>query len=77
MRILAEQRKTQEASVAHARMVEKLALTQYTRGIDPYGTVLTAQNARLGNEQTLLMVRQSHLDTSVELIKALGGGWEH
>jgi NodT family efflux transporter outer membrane factor (OMF) lipoprotein len=75
VRILTEQRKAQEASVAHARMAEKLTLAQYTRGIDPYSSVLAAQNARLGNEQTLLMVRQSRLDASIALIQALGGGW--
>ncbi len=75
MRILAEERATQEAAVAHARAVEKLALSQYKRGVAPYADVLTAQSAELTNEQALLMTRQSRMDASVALIQALGGGW--
>ncbi|MDE2029548.1 MAG: efflux transporter outer membrane subunit [Alphaproteobacteria bacterium] len=75
LRILADQRKTQEAAVDHARLAERLAFQQYTSGTAPYNNVLTAQSTHLENEVTLLNIRQSRLNADVALIQALGGGW--
>ncbi len=75
MHILAEQKKVQEASLAHARTIEQLMLHHYMGGLEPYNSVLTAQTARLNSEQALLAVRQARLDASVGLIQALGGAW--
>lgn len=75
MRILDEQRSTQEASVVHARAAEKLALTQYEKGFGTYSDVLVARNAELNSEQALLMVRQNLFEANIGLIQALGGGW--
>lgn len=75
IRILNEQYKVQKAVVSHSRQTEQLTLSQYTKGTVPYSNVLAAQNARLNNEQTMLMVRQSRIDASIALIHALGGGW--
>jgi outer membrane protein TolC len=38
--------------------------------------VVTAQTVALGDAQTLLGIRQSRLVASVQLIQALGGGWD-
>lgn len=76
LRILADQLKVQEASVRHARAAEQLALRQYASGLAPYSRVLTAQSARLADEDALLAVRRDRLAASVALIEALGGGWE-
>jgi NodT family efflux transporter outer membrane factor (OMF) lipoprotein len=76
MRILAEQKKVQEASLAHARTTEQLMMHHYMGGLEPYNSVLMAQTGRLGSEQAMLAVRQSRLDASVALIQALGGGWD-
>ncbi len=76
LRIMAEQEKAQEAATVHARIAEQLTLNQYTNGTTSYNNALIAQTARLRNEQALLMVRQSRLEASVALIKALGGGWD-
>lgn len=76
MRILAEQKKVQEASLTHARTTEQLMMHHYMAGLKPYSDVLMAQTARLTSEQALLAVRQSRLDASVALIQALGGGWD-
>ena len=76
LRLLALQRKVQDAAVSHARMAEQLSIDQYTNGTGTYNGVLLAQIARLNNEQSLLMVRQGRLDASVALIQALGGGWD-
>jgi len=76
LRILAEQKKVQESSVAHARTTEQLMMHHYMGGLEPYNSVLMAQTARLNSEQAMLVVRQSRLDASVALIQALGGGWD-
>jgi NodT family efflux transporter outer membrane factor (OMF) lipoprotein len=76
LRILAEQAKAQDATVADARKATELTINQYKEGIVPYNNVLTAQTVALGNEQTALAVQSSRLDASVGLIQALGGGWD-
>ncbi len=76
LRILAEQRTVQEISVSHARATEQLMRQRYMNGAVPYSSVLTAQTARLNDEQSLLKLRQNRLDASVALIQALGGGWD-
>ncbi|MDE1900593.1 MAG: efflux transporter outer membrane subunit [Alphaproteobacteria bacterium] len=75
MRILAEQKKMQDASAAHARTTEQLMMHHYMGGLEPYSAVLMAQTERLRDERMLLAVRQSRLDASIALIQALGGGW--
>ncbi|MDE3017343.1 MAG: TolC family protein, partial [Pseudomonadota bacterium] len=76
MRILADQRKTQEASVVDARTAEQLAQQQYASGVGSYRGLLAAQTARLNDEVMLLDVRRSRFDASVALIQSLGGGWD-
>lgn len=75
LRILTEQKKVQQSSLAHARTVQELMMHHYMAGLKPYNDVLMAQTSRLTGEQALLAVRQSRLDASVALIQALGGGW--
>jgi outer membrane protein TolC len=38
--------------------------------------VINAQTALLGNQWTALNLQMEQLTASVQLIKALGGGWE-
>jgi outer membrane protein TolC len=38
--------------------------------------VIAAQTAFLNNQRTALNLQMEQLTTSVQLIKALGGGWE-
>jgi outer membrane protein TolC len=53
-----------------------LELARYQTGIDPYVNVLTAQNTLLGDQQTLTNLRTQAMTSSVQLITALGGGWD-
>ena len=59
-----------------AQRARQLAQARYDGGYSPYLEVLTAQ--RTANEATVAWVqnRQARLGASVELFKALGGGWE-
>ena len=63
-------------AMSAAQRARQLAEVRYDGGYSPYLEVLTAQ--RTANEATLAWVqnRQARLGASVELFKALGGGWE-
>ncbi len=76
LRVLEEQAVIEDATVKAAREAEALTLNQYKAGTVPYSSVITAQTARLNNEQSALQVLSSRLQASVGLIQALGGGWD-
>jgi outer membrane protein TolC len=44
-------------------------------GIDPYINVVTAQTTLLSDQQALAGLRTQAMTASVQLIEALGGGW--
>jgi NodT family efflux transporter outer membrane factor (OMF) lipoprotein len=75
-RILEQQATVQGAAVAAAREAEQLALNQYRAGTVDFTTVVTAQATSLSNQETAVNIRQSRLVASVNLIQALGGGWD-
>ena len=75
-RILEQQAVIQDRAVAAAREAEQLALNQYRAGTVDYTTVITAQATALSNEETAVNIRQTRLVASVNLIEALGGGWD-
>ncbi len=76
LRVLEQQAVIEDAAVAAAREAEKLTLNQYKAGTVPYSSVITAQTARLSVEETALTVLSNRLQASVELIEAVGGGWD-
>jgi NodT family efflux transporter outer membrane factor (OMF) lipoprotein len=76
LRILSEQEiKQREAVDAEANYL-KLEMGRYETGIDPYIDVMTAQTTLLGDQQTLASLQVQESVASVELIQALGGGWD-
>jgi NodT family efflux transporter outer membrane factor (OMF) lipoprotein len=74
-RILEQQAMVQDRAVAAAREAEQLALNQYRAGTADYTTVVTAQTTALSNEETAVNLRQTRFVASVNLVEALGGGW--
>jgi outer membrane protein TolC len=76
LHILANEARQQEAAVQAARKSLDLAMAQYTGGVTSYLDVITAQNALLANQRTALTVLGQRMVASVQLIKALGGGWD-
>jgi outer membrane protein TolC len=54
----------------------KLQLGRYETGIDPYINVVIAQTTLLSNQQTLVTSQVSEVVAAVQLITALGGGWD-
>ena len=76
MRLLEKELATQQVAVASARRSVNLSTTRYKRGITTYLEVLTAQSTALTNERTAADLMTRRMTASVQLIKALGGGWD-
>jgi NodT family efflux transporter outer membrane factor (OMF) lipoprotein len=74
-RQLAEQEQRQQLAITSAQHYQRLALTRYKTGVDTYLNVLTAQNSVFNSQETEVSLRTSRMTAAVQLIAALGGGW--
>jgi NodT family efflux transporter outer membrane factor (OMF) lipoprotein len=75
LRILSRELEQQNEAVASAQRALTLAMERYRSGIDSYLNVITAQATLLNNQRTAVNLQAQQMTASVELIKALGGGW--
>jgi outer membrane protein TolC len=75
LRILAQVTDEQNAAVQSAQRSLQVADVRYRSGLDPYLNVIAAQTALLDAQQAAVAFQGQHLAASVQLIKALGGGW--
>jgi NodT family efflux transporter outer membrane factor (OMF) lipoprotein len=64
-----------KAAVDAAQRTLRLSMALYTQGATDYLTVVTAQAALLQNQLQALNLDTLQLRASVDLIRALGGGW--
>jgi outer membrane protein TolC len=76
VRILSDQLKRQQEAVDHAQTYLKMEQARFDTGIDPYIDLAVAQTTLYGNEQTLATLQIQQMSASVQLIEALGGGWD-
>jgi len=76
VRVLSQQIERQRAAVAAAQRFLDIATTRYQTGIDPYLNVITAETTLLTDQQTEVTLRVSEMTAAVQLIQALGGGWD-
>jgi NodT family efflux transporter outer membrane factor (OMF) lipoprotein len=76
VRILSQQILRQQEAVESSRTFLRLESTRYEAGIDPYIDVVTAQTTLLSNRQSLTNLQVQEMTASVQLIEALGGGWD-
>jgi NodT family efflux transporter outer membrane factor (OMF) lipoprotein len=76
LRLLEQESTTQQFAVTSARRSVDLSTTRYKRGITTYLEVLTAQSIALADERTAADLMTRRMTASVQLIKALGGGWD-
>jgi len=76
LRILSQELQQQNAAVASSQRYLMLADARYKSGLDIYLDVITAQTALLSNQRTAMNLRMQQMTASVQLIKALGGGWD-
>lgn len=75
-RILSEQILKQQEAVEAAKEQLTLEMGRYQSGIDPYLDVTIAQTTLLSNQQTLTTLNVQESTAAIELIQALGGGWD-
>ena len=75
-RILAQEVQQQDAAVTSAQRYLTIATDRYRLGIDPYLNVITAETTLLTNQQTAVNLRTEQMTSAVDLIEALGGGWD-
>jgi NodT family efflux transporter outer membrane factor (OMF) lipoprotein len=76
LRILSQELGQQDQAVAYSLRYVSIATDRYKLGLDPYLDVITAQTSLLSNQQTAVTLRLQQLTASVQLIEALGGGWD-
>ncbi|MDB6079945.1 MAG: multidrug transporter [Akkermansiaceae bacterium] len=72
---LADQIKAYDGLVEAQQKRFDLATARYNQGVDSYFEVLTAQQDLFNAQQTRIQLRLSRAVNSVNLYKALGGGW--
>ena len=53
-----------------------LEMQKYRAGTDSYLNVITTQIILLGDQQTAITVLQRRMSSAVDLVKAVGGGWD-
>jgi len=76
LRVLSREIQEQDTAIQSAQRSLKLATDRYRLGIDPYLNVITAQTTLFGNQQTAVNLRILQIVASVQLIEAVGGGWD-
>ena len=76
VRILSQQIQQNQQAVASAHTFLELEMGRYETGLDPYIDVVIAQTTLLNNQQSLISAQISQMTSAVQLITALGGGWD-
>jgi multidrug efflux system outer membrane protein len=76
LRLLAEQAEAQARAVNSARRTTLLSDTRYRAGYVSQLELLDAQRSELRNRREELQVRSARYQSTVALVRALGGGWE-
>jgi multidrug efflux system outer membrane protein len=72
---LADQLQAQQRLVVALQTYERLANLQYKGGYTSYSTVLQAEQSLFPAQLTLASVRAQMVASSVNIYKAMGGGW--
>lgn len=72
---LSDAAKTQQAAVEDSQRTLTIANNRYVGGLTTYLDVVTAQTTLLNNQRLATQLLGQQMVTSVQLVKALGGGW--
>jgi NodT family efflux transporter outer membrane factor (OMF) lipoprotein len=76
LRFLAEEAGQQQEAVTAAQQSLSLENDRYKAGTDSYLNVITTQAIALNDQQIAIAVLQRRVIAAVDLVKALGGGWD-
>ena len=74
-RLLGEQAVAQSRALAAAQRSAKLSRTQYNAGFVSYLEVIESERTALATERASAQLAGQRFVTSIQLIKAIGGGW--
>ncbi len=75
LRILSQEALQQDEAVKGAQESLKLEMDQYKAGTVSYLNVITTQTIALSNEITAVGILSRRMTAAVQLVRALGGGW--
>ncbi|WP_263379772.1 efflux transporter outer membrane subunit [Granulicella paludicola] len=73
---LTDEADEQHSATAAALESERIFNNRYVGGVDNYLQVITAQTTALNNEVNDIDILRRRMDSTVNLILALGGGWD-
>lgn len=76
LRYLAEEAVQQQEAVVAAQEALDLEIERYKAGTDSELNVITTQTIALSDEQNAITILERRMAAVVDLIKALGGGWD-
>ncbi len=76
LKVYEEEAAVRQEALDAARDSLRLTENQYKAGLIAYIDVVVVQATALSNERSVLNILQSRLIASVQLIAALGGGWD-
>ena len=76
LRVLQQEAVIQQEALDAARESLRLIENQYRAGTVDFNSVVSVQATALNNERTTLSLLGNRLTASVQLIAALGGGWQ-
>jgi NodT family efflux transporter outer membrane factor (OMF) lipoprotein len=77
LRILNSESSAQQRAVESAQRSLSISTNRYKGGVTTYLEVITAQATQLSNERTAADITTREFAASVQLVKALGGGWDN
>src|SRR5450830_1287526 len=76
LKVMEDEAAVRAQALDAAREYLRLTDNQYKAGLITYLDVVTVQTTALTNERSVLTLLQSRLIASVQLIAAMGGGWD-
>ena len=76
LKVYGDEAQVRDEALQAARESLRLTSNQYKAGLIGYLDVVNVQATALSNERSVLTLLQSRLVASVQLIAALGGGWQ-
>lgn len=74
--VISPKKRSNRRKPSAAQQSLALELDRYKAGTDSYLSVITTQTIALGDAQTAVTILQRRMTAAIDLIKALGGGWD-
>ncbi len=76
LRVLSEEAVQQRTATSSAVESQRIFNNRYVGGVDTYLQVITAETSALSNQRNDIDILRRRMDGTVNLVKALGGGWD-